>query len=188
MMRNRFRFFLSLIVSLLIQQSTSLASKTADSILVFNEIHYNPADDAKDSEWIEFHNLNGVNVDVSGWRIRGGVDFNFPEGTVVKGHGFILIAQDPSKPNMSGKEVLGPFTGALDNGGESLRIEDRDGRVMDRLVYDDSGDWPIGPDGSGVTLAKLNQETAWSNPDNWVASRSVGAVSYTHLRAHETDS
>ena len=56
MMRNRFRFFLSLIVSLLIQQSTSLASKTADSILVFNEIHYNPADDAKDSEWIEFHN------------------------------------------------------------------------------------------------------------------------------------
>ena len=176
MMRNRFRFFLSLFVSLLIQQSTSLASKTADSILVFNEIHYNPADDAKDSEWIEFHNLNGVNVDVSGWRIRGGVDFNFPEGTVVKGHGFILIAQDPSKPNMSGKEVLGPFTGALDNGGESLRIEDRDGRVMDRLVYDDSGDWPIGPDGSGVTLAKLNQETAWSDPDNWVASRSVGGT------------
>ena len=77
---------------------------------------------------------------------------------------------------MSGKEVLGPFTGALNNGGESLRIEDRDGRVMDRLVYDDSGDWPIGPDGSGVTLAKLNQETAWSDPDNWVASRSVGGT------------
>ncbi len=43
MMRNRFRFSLSLIVSLLIQQSTILASKIADSILVFNEIHYNPA-------------------------------------------------------------------------------------------------------------------------------------------------
>ena len=43
MMRNRFRFSLSLIVSLLIQQSTILASKIADIILVFNEIHYNPA-------------------------------------------------------------------------------------------------------------------------------------------------
>ena len=53
MMRNRFRFFLSLIVSLLIQQSTSLASETADSILVFNEIHYNPADDAKDGEDVQ---------------------------------------------------------------------------------------------------------------------------------------
>ena len=57
-----------------------------------------------------------------------------------------------------------------------IRDRDRDGRVMDRLAYDDAGDWPIGPDGSGATLAKLNQETANSNPDNWVASRSVGGT------------
>lgn len=175
-MRNQFRFYLLLLNIFFVNHSIIFASKTADSILVFNEVHYNPADDAKDSEWIELHNLNGVNVDVSGWRIRGGVNFDFPEGTVVEGHGFILVAQDPKQSNLAGKNVLGSFTGSLDNSGESLRIEDRDGRVMDRLAYDDAGDWPIGPDGSGATLAKLNQETANSNPDNWVASRNVGGT------------
>ena len=69
--------------------STQVARASADSILVFNEIHYNPADGSADSEWIEFHNLNGVDVDVSGWRLRGGADFDFPEGTVGLGYYFL---------------------------------------------------------------------------------------------------
>ena len=175
-MRNQFRLFFFSALILVINFSSGDASGTADSILVFNEVHYNPSDDLSESEWIEFHNLNGVNVDVSGWKLRGGVDFDFPEGTVVEGHGFLLIAADPDSRNLSGKSALGPFQGSLNNGGELLRIEDRDGRIMDTLAYDDSGDWPVGPDGSGVTLAKLNQETANSEPKNWVAARYVGGT------------
>ncbi|MDE0570075.1 MAG: lamin tail domain-containing protein [Verrucomicrobiales bacterium] len=175
-MRNQFRLFFISAFIFLFHYDPGDASGTADSILVFNEVYYNPADDLSESEWIEFHNLNGVNVDVSGWRLRGGVEFDFPQGTVVDGHGFILIAADPDSQNLSGKSALGPFQGSLSNGGESLRIEDRDGRVMDTLVYNDGGDWPVGPDGSGVTLAKRNQETANSDPDNWVAARYVGGT------------
>ncbi|RZO17883.1 MAG: hypothetical protein EVB09_03215, partial [Verrucomicrobiaceae bacterium] len=175
-MRNQFRLFFFLALIIFIKCSSSVVSGTADSILVFNEVHYNPANDLSESEWIEFHNLNGVNVDVSGWKLRGGVDFDFPEGTVVEGHGFLLIAADPDNRNLSGKSALGPFQGSLNNGGELLRIEDRDGRIMDTLAYNDSGDWPVGPDGSGVTLAKLNQETANSDPNNWVAARYVGGT------------
>ena len=176
LMRNQFRLFFISALIVLIHHYPGHASGAADSILVFNEVHYNPADDLSESEWIEFHNLNGVNVDISGWKLRGGVDYDFPEGTVVEGHGFLLIAADPDNRNLSGKSVLGPFQGSLNNGGELLRIEDRDGRTMDTLAYDDAGDWPVGPDGSGVTLAKLNQETANSDPKNWVASRYVGGT------------
>jgi hypothetical protein len=93
--------------------SPQIAVASADSILIFNEIHYNPADGSADSEWIEFHNLNGVDVDVSGWRLRGGADFDFPEGTVVEGHGFLLVAANPGDPKLAGKGALGPFSGAL---------------------------------------------------------------------------
>ena len=148
----------------------------ADSILVFNEIDYNPGDSVADTEWIEFHNLNGVNVDISGWRMRGGVDFDFPVGTVVEGHGFLLVAADPGNAKLAGKGALGPFAGSLNNSGEDLRIENRDGRVMDGVSFSDSGDWPVGPDGSGATLSKRNQESADSRPANWVASREIGGT------------
>ena len=82
-MRNQFRLFFISAFIFLFHYDPGDASGTADSILVFNEVHYNPADDLSESEWIEFHNLNGVNVDVSGWRLRGGVNFDFPQGTVV---------------------------------------------------------------------------------------------------------
>ena len=153
-----------------------IARATADSILVFNEIHYNQADGSADSEWIEFRNLNGVDVDVSGWRLRGGADFEFPQGTVVEGRGFLLVAADPGDPKLAGKGAIGPFSGKLNNGGESLRIENRDRRTMDRIAYDDSGDWPVGADGSGATLAKRDQRSADNRPANWVASREIGGT------------
>jgi len=148
----------------------------ADSILVFNEIHYNPADDVADTEWIELRSLNGVNVDASGWRLRGGVNFDFPEGTVVPGRGFLIIAADPNNATLAGKNALGPFVGALNNGGEALRIENADGRIMNEVSYSDSGDWPVGPDGSGATLAKVDQGSADNRPANWVASREIGGT------------
>ena len=44
---------------------------------------------------------------------------------------------------------LGPFSGSLDNGGESLELVTHTGRLMDRLNFGDSGKWPVVADGSG---------------------------------------
>ena len=69
---NKFRLiYISFFIIFLLNHIGD-AKGTADSILVFNEIHYNPAEGTSNSEWIEFHNLNGVNVDISGWKLRGG--------------------------------------------------------------------------------------------------------------------
>ena len=73
LMRNQFRLFFISALIVLIHHYPGHASGAADSILVFNEVHYNPADDLSESEWIEFHNLNGVNVDISGWKLRSAV-------------------------------------------------------------------------------------------------------------------
>ncbi|MCB1098752.1 MAG: lamin tail domain-containing protein [Verrucomicrobiae bacterium] len=152
------------------------ASGAADSIVVFNEINYSPADETTGTEWIELHSLMGVDVDVSRWRIEGGVDYRFPEGTIIPGRGYLLIALDPSHPSLVGKGALGPWEGRLNNAGEELRIINNNERVMERVNYGDGGDWPVGPDGSGATLVKINQETADSRPSNWTHSETVGGT------------
>ena len=38
-------------------------------------------------EWVELYNQMSVNMDVSHWALTGGVEFQFPEGTVVSGGG-----------------------------------------------------------------------------------------------------
>jgi len=148
----------------------------ADSVLVFNEIHYHPVDEAADTEWVELRSLQGVDVDISGWRIEGGIDFLFPAGSIARGRGFIVVAANPGHPSLAGVGALGPFTGQLDNGGEVLRLVNNSGRVMDRVSYSDNGDWPVGPDGSDATLAKYDEEFADSGPSNWTTSATRGGT------------
>jgi hypothetical protein len=58
----------------------AFCARAADSVLVFNEVQYHPP--AGQSEWIELRSLQGVDVNIGGWRIEGGVDYTFPAGTV----------------------------------------------------------------------------------------------------------
>lgn len=149
---------------------------SADSVIVFNEIQYHPADTAGETEWIELRNLMGVDVDISGWAIDRGVNFQFTEGTIIPGHGFFLIAADPNASSLAGQGALGPFAGQLSNGGETLRLVNRSGRVMDELSYEDDQAWPVGADGSGSTLAKRNENSADTTSQNWIASPFAGGT------------
>ncbi len=155
--------------SLLTALLLPLAAQAADMAVVFNEIQYHPA--GTDTEWIEFHNLHGVNVDMSGWFIDSGVDYKFPEGTVIPGHGYLLVASQPA--GLPGS--LGPWTGNLSNSGETVRLKNRDGRIMAEVTYSDSGDWPVGPDGSGVTLAR-RAPGAQDGPAAWTSSNEIGGT------------
>ena len=61
----------------------TLAARAYDTVVVFNEINYNPVTAGEDGEWIEIHNQNGIDVDISNWRLSGGVEFTFPNNTVI---------------------------------------------------------------------------------------------------------
>lgn len=170
------RALLALLVSLFLLSGSDHASASADSVIVFNEIQYHPADEINDTEWLELRNLNGVDVDISDWAIDRGVTFNFPEGTIVPGHGLLLVASDPANATLAGKNAMGPFIGQLSNSGEELRLVNNNGRVMDRISYGDDNDWPVGADGTGSTLTKRFESSAQGNPSSWVASPTLGGT------------
>jgi hypothetical protein len=151
--------------------SSQVPTMAQDSVLVFNEIQYHPANEASQSEWVELRSLQAVDVDIGGWRIEGGIDYTFPNGTVMPGHGYIVIAAMPGQ--IAG--AYGPWSGQLNNGGETVRLVNLNGRVMDELNYDDKGDWPIAPDGSGATLARVSASAA-AGAKYWAASPAVGGT------------
>jgi hypothetical protein len=148
----------------------------ADSVVVFNEIMYHPGTNAAGGEWLELHNQMAVPVDLSGWSIASGVAYTFPEGTVITGDGYLVVAELPAILSAASglTNILGPFTGQLSNGGERLELYNRNQRLMDSASYGTDGDWPVGPDGSGVSLAKQDEDSASGQAANWTVSPLVG--------------
>ena len=149
-----------------------------DSTVVFNEIMYNLPGLDDGLEWIELQNQLSVDMDISQWSIEGGVDYEFAEGTVVPGRGYLIIAADAAAfevaTGVAGAQ--GPFVGQLSNGGEELRLINNSGRVMSRVDYGDSGEWPVGPDGSGASLARTSDTANVELPENWTHSVQLGGT------------
>jgi hypothetical protein len=152
----------------------SISARANDAAVIINEIQYHPL--TGDTEWIELHSLTGVDIDLSGWKLSNAVTYTFAEGAKIPGHGFVIIAATPGAASLNGLNALGPWTGALNNAGETIELLNHDARMMDSVTYSDGGDWPCGPDGSGVTLARRNGEIADPNPSGWAASSDTGGT------------
>src|SRR5437868_1100352 len=88
---------------------------SADSVVSFNEIQYNPSGSNEGGEWVELFNQMGIKVDVSGWRIDG-IGYSFPAGTIINPGAYVVVWKTP------GPGQLGPFSGSIDNNGERLRL------------------------------------------------------------------
>lgn len=174
----------------------SLPQEKRDAVVVFSEVHYSPAGGDSSLEYIELHNLFSIDIDLSNWRLRGDADFDFPEGTVLGGGEYLVIAADPAALAVATgyTTALGPLSGMLSNGGGRLRLynnnrsfrtlpggtgsdgeisnEQEGRRIMDEIEYDDQFPWPVGADGSGATLAKRRTDGG-SEAMNWMASIQV---------------
>ena len=144
---------------------------SSDSVVVFNEIMYHPAT-TEEAEWIELHNQMSIDIDLSRWRLQGGVDYTFPEGTIITGGGYLLVSSDDSAV----EGALGPWAGSLDNGGERLRLMSASNRLMNEVRYNDRGAWPIAPDGSGVSLSLIHSDASAQEASHWSWSAEIGGT------------
>ncbi|GIT13025.1 MAG: hypothetical protein CM1200mP34_4310 [Verrucomicrobiales bacterium] len=53
-------------------------SEPANPVVSFGSVEFNPDSGKQDEEFIEIINANAYAVDLSGWRVEGGVDLPFP--------------------------------------------------------------------------------------------------------------
>ncbi|MBN1674186.1 MAG: DUF2341 domain-containing protein [Kiritimatiellae bacterium] len=155
--------------------------------VVISEIMYNPEEGG--DEFIELYNLSGTATTLydplypsNTWRLSSAVDYVFPQGVEMAANSYLLVvptspaafrAKYGLSPSMP---IYGPYTGSLDNRGESLKLfmpdtPDPDGYVayirIDRVQYDDGDPWPQEADGEGPSLERVVLSEYGNDPVNW---------------------
>ena len=160
---------------------------TAEQV-IFSEIHYNPGADKP--EFIEIYNNTTTPRDICDWKLRGGVDYDFPgfseaspqEAFIHRFQRIILTgvseaefrAAYPSTPE--NVRVLGPWTGQLSDRGETITLKNKNGVVESQVSYRDRGNWPRSADGAGHTLVIKKTNAYSGDRRNWTSSISRGGT------------
>ncbi|MCP4631867.1 MAG: lamin tail domain-containing protein, partial [candidate division Zixibacteria bacterium] len=153
--------------------------------IVINEIHYNPGSaqgNDSDFEFLEIYNSGESAVDISGYYFDAGdstgsqpIIFTFPASTTINADDYMVVAVDRDTFIVwygFGADTVKvfDFSGALGNSGELCQLRDSAHNLIDELSYDDGGDWPTEPDGSGSSLELINPEFDNSLGTNWAGS------------------
>ncbi len=172
--------------------------------VVINEIHYHPVElpvfdvngnplidlTEEQHEFIEIKNVSASPITLTGWKFTAGVDYAFTAGTTIPAGGYLVIAKNPARlqtvyAGLAG--VLGPFTGTLTNGGDTITLKDQANAVVDTVKYDREFPWPNSPDALGAgddftllnsanyqykgrSLQRVSSNAEANDPANWLAS------------------
>lgn len=180
--------------------------------VVITEIMYHPlpvgTNENPNEEFIELHNLSGVTVPLydtlhptNGWRLRDAVSFQFNTSHSIPAGGYLLmVGFDPATNSAAltafrakygnNGTVVGPWSGRLDNAGESVELTAPDNPqttlpdlglvpyvLMDKVAYADLAPWPTSADGLGASLQRVSFASYGNDPANWTAAPPTAGTS-----------
>ena len=147
------------------------ASADLTPAVLLSEIGYHGSDDNDGSDYVELHNRTAVDVSLKGYAFTNGISFSFPEDAVLPAGGYLLVVKDPdhSRWRRVTAPKLGPYEGNLADGGERLTLDDGDCRV-ETVKYADRAPWPLGADGYGPSLERVDFAVSAEDYHAWRAS------------------
>ena len=121
--------------------------------LVVTEICYDPpgagAVSGDEFEFLELQNTGATTLDLSACAFTAGIVFTFANGTTLAPGAIVVIARNPAQfATRFGGSALGPYTGKLDNSGETLTLTSPLGTTILTFAYGTAAPWPAPNDGS----------------------------------------
>ncbi|KKL66601.1 hypothetical protein LCGC14_2143350, partial [marine sediment metagenome] len=170
---------------------STVSERPLQEFLRITEMNYNPPEPSAteslagftnndDFEFIELTNIDTSGtyfLNLTGVRFTDGIDFDFSAAgiTAMAPGEYVVLAQDPaafterygSVPNL-----IGPYSGRLNNGGERLLLFDSQNAIIHDFTYGDSGSagWPDRADGNGSALQVVDTSGDYNDPLNWGSS------------------
>jgi hypothetical protein len=179
--------------------------------VVISEIMYHPPDiisgtnflDDSTNEFIELCNVTGGAVPLfdpatpaNTWSLANGIDFAFPTNVTLAPSECVLVVNfNPTNTPMlnafrsryaigGGIRIFGPYSGKLDNSGETLELYKPDPAqlaphpdagfvpqvLVEKIAYSDIAPWPPGADGGGGSLKRTAVSAYGNDPVNWSAA------------------
>jgi hypothetical protein len=184
-------------------------ASAASAQVVISEIHYHPVEEPAFNadgtpfltltndvhEFVEIQNAGATTVDISGWTLAGGISYTFPTNTAIASGAFRVIAKNPTRLatvySLTASNVLGPYSGYLGNGSDTVRVRDASGNAIDSVTYDSKFPWAQSADALGAadrftgltssnyqykgrSLQRVSVTWPSSDPANWLASPLTG--------------
>jgi len=181
--------------------------------VVISEIMYHPPDfvqgtnvvDNTRDEFVELENITDQLVPLfdpdyptNTWRIRGGIEYDFPQGVQLGAGARLLVVNFDPQTNIAARTAFlayynlnpdnvtlyGPYGKKLGNVDDTIKLS-RPGTPslppaadagyvpyieVDRVDYQNGSPWPCGSDGSGNSLQRLQGAQFGNEPGNWVAA------------------
>ena len=173
--------------------------------LVVSEVHYQPAAPSPealaidpslsvdDLEFVELHNPTQDDVDLTEWRLRGGIDLEFDSGTTLSPGGtLVVLSFNPANPANAARldafrtqyglnetiAIQGGYGGQLRDNGERVQLQ----RGMqpplqptvahlyeDELIYDNVAPWGASAAGGGDSLQRRAPAFFGGTSSSWSA-------------------
>ena len=174
--------------------------------LAITEIMYHPADlgtnDNQLHEFIELQNISGAELALfdsarptNTWRIRGGMDYEFPTNVTLSAHSNVLVVSfDPTADPSSAASfrahyglstavsLFGPYRGKLNNDEDTIEVQKPSAFtntpyiLVEKVHYHDTAPWPAAADGTGQSLRRLHLAEYANDPINWAAATPTPAL------------
>src|ERR1700748_2470800 len=109
-----------------------LTARVAGAVII-SEIHYHPVEEAVFNsdgtpaldlsedvhEFIEIQNTGSTALQLSGWKVTGGIGYSFPTNAVIEAGAFRVVAKNPERLaavySLDASIILGPYSGHLGN-------------------------------------------------------------------------
>ena len=176
------------------------ANPASSANIVVSEFCPNPTSSgiytSKDLEFIVLRNISGGNVDLTGVQLTSGVTLALtgtPQQLTLPPGGEAVIAADPATLRAvhgappAGVVLFGPYTGSLDNSGETLGIRTAANAVIKEFTYSDLPPWPAS---TGYSLVLEHPATNPNHADghNWRSSVAIRGTPYSSDSAAFTGS
>lgn len=189
--------------------------------VLISEIHYHPVEEPVFNadgtpflqltndvhEFVEIQNTGVSTVDLGGWSLGGGISYTFPSNTTIASGAFRVIAKNPARLavvySLTASNLLGPYSGFLANGSDTVRVKNPAGDTQDAVTYDSLFPWAQSADALGAqdrftgltatnyqykgrSLQRVSTTWASGDPANWVASPLTGPTPGTAQSATRT--
>ncbi|MCX8240013.1 MAG: lamin tail domain-containing protein [Akkermansiaceae bacterium] len=122
--------------------STTMGSEGHPAIQ-FGAIEFSPPSGNQDEEFVEITNPFGFAVDISNWKVTGGISHTFAPGTVIPSGGSLHLSPDVNTFRMralsptggEGNFLQGNFKGHLSSFGETLNLLDANDTLLTTTTY-----------------------------------------------------
>lgn len=147
--------------------------------LILTEIMYNSP--WEDLEFLEFYNNTSEEIDLAGYAVVDGVDYNFPDRALPAGAFFVITNDSVGFDRAYGSaDVAYEWdSGSLRNSGESVQVINAQLDTIISLEYDDISPWPHLADGLGPSINLCDPAGDPNDPNNWQTNYSSTLIDLT---------